>query len=244
MPSRTITCLFSLILIVSIGSATPGQEAHSVTGSVSDQLGVPIPGADIRLYSLDRILQTTSDSSGRFKFNAVPAGTYEFDVLAPGFRRFTKSNVLVTSSAKTAKQDQPDLAVRMEIAPTGSPIVMAPTDVVPAGSCGQPESVTYGPRNRSDKNALAGTVINQYPEMPVAGATVQLQDSAGAQIAQQQSNERGEFQFKEIVPGRYHIAFQHPGYNDTKSFEFWIARENATYITMQAVQLGKIVLCQ
>ena len=114
----------------------------------------------------------------------------------------------------------------MEIAPTGSPIVMAATDVAPAGSCGHPESVTYGPRKRSDDDTLAGIVINLYPKMPIAGATLQLLDAAGAQIAQQQTNERGEFQFKQIAPGRYHIAFQQPGYNNTKSFEFWVAREN------------------
>jgi Carboxypeptidase regulatory-like domain len=232
-------------LIISIVTSTPGQEGVRVTGSVSDQLSFPIPGADITLYSLDRILQTTSDSSGRFKFDAVPAGKYEFEVLAPGFGRFTKPNVSVTGSMQTAKQGQRmDLTARMEIAPTGSPIVIAPTDVAPPGSCGQPESVTYGPRKRSDDDTLAGIVINLYPNMPIAGATLQLLDAAGVQIARQQTNERGEFQFKQIAPGRYHIAFQHPGYNDTKSFEFWIARENATYITMQAVQLGKIVLCQ
>jgi hypothetical protein len=244
VPSKAIISFFSLILIISIVASTPGQESVGVTGSVSDPLSIPIPGADIRLYSLDRILQTTSDSSGRFRFDAVPTGKYEFDVLAPGFSRFTKPNVSVTGSMQTAKQDQLELTARMEIAPTGSPIVMAATDVAPPGSCGQPESVIYGPRKRSDGDALAGIVINLYPKMPIAGATLQLLDAAGAQIAQQQTNERGEFQFKQIAPGRYHVAFQHPGYNNTKSFEFWIARENATYLTMQAVQLGKFVLCQ
>jgi hypothetical protein len=205
---------------------------------------MPIPGAEIRLYSLDRILQTTSDSSGRFKFDAVPTGKYEFEVLAQGFKRFTKPNVSVAGSMPTAEQDQRELIARMEIAPTGSPIVMAATDVAPAGACGQPESVTYGPRKRTDPGPLTGIVTSLYPKMPIAGATLQLLNDAGALIAQQQTNERGEFQFKQIAPGRYEIAFQHPGYNSMKSYQFWVARENATYITMPAVQLGKIVLCQ
>jgi hypothetical protein len=242
--SKTIISFFSLILIISIVASTSGQEAVRLTGSVTDQLSVPIVGANIRLYSLDRILETTSDSSGHFIFDAAPPGKYEFEVLAQGFRRFTKPDVSVVRSMKTAKQDQLDLTIRMEVAPTGSPIVMAATDVAPAGSCGDPESVTYAPRKRSDDDTLAGIVINLYPKMPIAGATVRLLDAAGAQRAQQQTNERGEFQFKQIAPGRYHIAFQHPGYNSTKSFEFWIARENATYLKMQAVQLGKFVVCQ
>ncbi|HYV25293.1 MAG TPA: carboxypeptidase-like regulatory domain-containing protein [Pyrinomonadaceae bacterium] len=244
MPSRTVSYFFSLILIISIVASTPGQAAHGVTGSVTDPLSVPIPGAEIRLYSLERILQTTSDSSGRFEFDAVPNGKYEFEVLAQGFKRFTRPDVSVTGSTQTAKQDHLDLTARMEIASTGSPIVMAPTDIAPPGACGQPESVTYGPRKSSDEDAVAGIVINLYPKMPIAGATLQLLDASGAQIARQQTNARGEFQFKQIAPGPYRIAFQHPGYNSTESFEFWVARENATYITMQAVQRGKFVVCQ
>ena len=80
--------------------------------------------------------------------------------------------------------------------------------------------------------------------MPVAGATLELFDVSGARVAQQQTNERGEFEFKQTAPGRYQIAFQHPGYQDTKSTNFWVARENATHITMQAVQKGKVVVCQ
>src|SRR5207248_3351947 len=140
---------------------------------------------------------------GRFEFDAVPNGKYEFEVLAPGFSRFTKPIVSVAGSIQTAKQNQRMyLTARMEIAPTGSPVVMAATEIAPPGSCGHPESVTYGPRKRSD-DTLAGIVINRYPKMPIAGATLQLLDASGAQIAQQQTNERGEFQFKQIAPGRY-----------------------------------------
>src|SRR5438477_2578687 len=137
-----------------------------------------------------------------------------------------------------------EVTVGMEIAPTGWPIVMEATEVAPPGSCGPPNAVTYEPRKTRDADALRGIVINRYPKMPVTRATLELFDTAGALIAQQQTNERGEFQFKQTAPGRYYIAFQHPGYNNTKSFEFWVARENATYITMQAVQLDKIVVCQ
>ena len=133
----------------------------------------------------------------------------------------------------------------MQIGDAGSPREIIPaTEVAPTGSCGPSDSVIYGPRKTRDADALAGIVIDRYPKMAVPRATLQLVDAAGALIARQQTNERGEFQFKQTAPGRYYILFQHPGYNNTKSFEFWVARENATYITMQAVQLGKVVVCQ
>src|SRR5437588_11910342 len=98
MQSRTVSCFFSLILVISIVASTAGQKIVRVTGSVSDPQSAPIGGASITLFSLDRILQTTSDSSGHFTFDAVPTGKYEFEVLAPGFSRFTRPNVSVAGS--------------------------------------------------------------------------------------------------------------------------------------------------
>lgn len=242
---ESILPFVSLTLIITIVASTSGQEPIKVTGSVTDPNSALIPGARISLYSLDRILQTTSDSSGHFWFDAVPSGKYEFEALAPGFKRTTKQ-VYVTDEMRTVKQDKSmELTFGMEIGSTGSPnVIVAVTEVAPTGSCGPSDSVIYEPRKIRHADALRGIVINLYPKMPVARATLELFDATGAQIAQQQTNERGEFQFKQTAPGRYHIAFQHPGYNNTTSAEFWVARENATYVTMQAVQLGKFVVCQ
>ena len=246
VPPGTITTFIGLILIVSIAASARGQASISVTGSVSDPSSTPIPDAHISLYSLDRILQTKSDSSGRFKFDAVPTGKYEFEVLAPGFKRFTMPNVFVTDLMRPKIPDKPtNLTAVMEIGPMGSPKeIIAVTEVAPTGSCGPSDSVTYEPRKARDADALRGMVINRFPKMAVPRATLQLFDPAGALIAQQQTNERGEFQFKETAPGRYHILFQHPGYRNMEFREFWVARENQTYITLQAVQLGKIVVCE
>ncbi|HBB95154.1 MAG TPA: hypothetical protein DC054_07160 [Blastocatellia bacterium] len=243
---RTTTAFISLILLVSIAASTRGQASISVTGSVSDPQSAPIPDARVTLYSLDRILQTKSDSSGRFKFDAVPIGKYEFEILAQGFKRFTMPDVFVTDLMRPTIPDKPtDLTAVMQIGPTGSPReIVAVAELAAVGDCGPPDSVTYGPRKTRDADALAGIVIGRFPKMAVPGATLQLFDAAGALIAQQQTNERGEFQFKQTVPGRYHILFQHPGYHNMEFREFWVARENQTYITLQALQLGKIVVCQ
>ncbi|HEY0347311.1 MAG TPA: carboxypeptidase-like regulatory domain-containing protein, partial [Pyrinomonadaceae bacterium] len=141
-----ITVFICLILVVSIAASTRGQASISVTGSVSDQNSAPIPDARVTLYSLDRILQTKSDSSGRFKFDAVPTGKYEFEVLAQGFARFTRPNVFVTDLGRPAIPDKPsDLTAIMQIAPTGSPReIIAVAEVAPTGSCGLSDSVSYG----------------------------------------------------------------------------------------------------
>jgi hypothetical protein len=240
--SQIIIALVSLIFIISIVTSTHGQESIKITGSLSDPNAGPIPGARITLYSLDRILQTTSDSLGRFKFDAIPTSNYEFEVLSPGFQRFTRQ--VDVADLMYAQKKTLELTVRMEIGRAGSPyVIMAARDVAPKGSCGPSDSVTYASRKTGD-SALAGIVINQYPKMAVAGATLKLFDAKGTQTAQQQTNERGEFQFNQTAPGHYYITLEYPGYNNTKSTQFWVAGENTTYVTMQAVQLGKFVLCQ
>jgi carboxypeptidase family protein len=242
---KPILPFVSLILIITIVASTPGQEPIKVTGSVTDPNSAPIPGARITLYSLDRILQTTSDSSGHFQFNAVPSGKYEFEVLSPGFQRTARQLYITDQMRRAIQEKRMEVAVVMQVGFVGSPtVIVAPTEVAPTGACGPSDAVTYEPRKARETDALHGIVINRYPKMPVARATLKLFDVTGAEISQQQTNERGEFQFKQTPPGRYRIAFQHPGYDTTKSYEFWVARENSTHVTMQAVQLGKVVVCQ
>src|SRR5256885_16408638 len=103
---KSVLPFFSLILIITIAASSHGQASISVIGSVSDPNSAPIPDARVTLYSLDRILQTKSDSSGRFKFDAVPTGKYEFEVLAQGFARFPRPNVFITDPRRPAIPDQ------------------------------------------------------------------------------------------------------------------------------------------
>jgi len=244
---KTIIPLVSLLLTVSIAAQTPVKKSITVVGSVTDPNSAPIPGAHVSLYSFERILQTTSDSSGHFKFDAVPSGKYEFEVIAPGFKRHAVPNLDLADSMRTAAKDKPmELPVGMEIAPAGSAYVVIPAriEMTVIGPCGPPDSITYTLRKNADESALSGTVVDGYPKTPVVRATAQLFDMNGAQIAQQQTNQRGEFQFKQVAPGRYHLAFQHQAYRDIQSSEFWVARENTTSLTIDPIPLGKIRVCQ
>lgn len=244
---KTIIPLVGLLLTISIAGQTRAQKSITVVGSVTDPNSAPIPGAHVSLYSFERILQTTSDSSGHFKFDAVPSGKYEFEVVAPAFKRHAVPNLDLADLMRTVVKDTPiELPVGMEIAPAGSAYVVLPAtiEMTVVGPCGPPDSITYAPRKTPDESALSGTVVDGYPKAPVVRATVRLLDITGAQIAQQQTNERGEFHFKPAAPGRYRLAFQHPAYQDIQSSEFWVARENTTYLTIDPIPLGKIRVCQ
>jgi len=235
--SKFLIMFASLVLIGSIAAPARSQNPIKIIGSVVDPLSVPIPDARITLYSLDRILQTRSDSSGHFHFDEVPPTRYEFEVLVPGFKRFTKP-VDVTGGKPT------ELTSVMEIASTGSPMKIIVMEIAPTGTCGPPDSVLYDARKTSEAAGLSGIAIEQYGKGRISAATVQLFDPIGVQIAQQETNEDGEFQFKQIAPGRYHVVITHSGYDNMKSREFWVARENTTRLTLRPVPTGKIMVCQ
>jgi len=231
--SKILITLIGLVLIGAIAAAAHGQESKKIVGSVVDQLSTPIPNAHITLYSLDRILKTTSDSSGHFHFDGVLPTNYEIEVLAQGFKRFIKTVDLTDGKP-----------IVMEIGTFGSPVVIVSVmEVAPTGSCGPPYSIVYDPRKTPDAAPLSGNAIEQYATRGVEAATVKLVDPIGVQIARRQTDKNGEFQFR-IPPGRYHIVTTHSGYDDITTGEFWVARENTTHITLRPVPTGKIMRCQ
>ena len=232
--SKILITFASVVLIGAIVAPSRSQGSQKIVGSVVDPTSYPIPGAHITLYSLDRILQTTSDSSGHFHFEGVLPTNYEIEVLVHGFRRFSRPVDLTDGKP-----------IVMEIGTFGSPVVIVSVmEVAPTGSCGPPYSIVYKPRKTNNAAALSGNAVEQYATRGVEAATVRLVDPIGVQIAQQQTNKNGEFQFRQIAPGRYHIVTTHSGYDEMTTGEFWVARENTTNITLRPVPSGKIMTCQ
>ena len=82
-----------------------------IAGSVTDPAGAVIPGATVTLRQLDggSSRDVTTDANGQFKLTAVPAGRYELQIAAPGFR---------TSSGRFELQAQ-DLALVASALPVG-----------------------------------------------------------------------------------------------------------------------------
>ena len=76
--SKRLIILLAVIACSSIANSAFAQASLKAAGSVTDDSGGPLAGAQVRLYSTDRILQTSSDKAGRFQFDRVPFGSYQF----------------------------------------------------------------------------------------------------------------------------------------------------------------------
>ncbi|HEX3084162.1 MAG TPA: carboxypeptidase-like regulatory domain-containing protein [Pyrinomonadaceae bacterium] len=214
-------------------SSTHSQSSLNVTVSITD-LGdgfirdaFIIRDARVTLYSLDRILQATVDSEGHYRFDQVPAGVYELEVARGGYKTVTRNLNVADQPA-----DQPIfLKIQMRIA---------------NADCYNGDSVFYDPPSATAGATVNGTVVeikNDRSKALITNAQVAL-FSADVKVSEQQTDQRGAFDFKSVAPGRYLIVVTHPRYRELRSSVFWVARENRTRITLEPIPADKIRVCE
>ncbi len=76
-----------LALLMSSQLSSQSINSGTVTGTVTDQSGAAVARASVRLKNpvTDYIQSVSTDNSGSFRINNVPANNYELTVSAPGF---------------------------------------------------------------------------------------------------------------------------------------------------------------
>ncbi len=92
-------CLAFVWCIPSFGQVLKG----SISGTVTDPQGAVVSGAQVKATNTatGAVLTTTTDSSGSFRFNLIPAGNYKVEVSAKGFKTAVQSNVAVDAGRDT-----------------------------------------------------------------------------------------------------------------------------------------------
>ena len=80
---------------------TFAQDA-SITGTVTDPSGAAVPNAQVMVSSAVRGINRTtpSNSTGDYLFSALPIGSYDLTVTAPGFRKHAVSGIILNVAEK------------------------------------------------------------------------------------------------------------------------------------------------
>ena len=88
-------CMALILCVPSFGQVLKG----SISGTVTDPQGAVVSGAQVKATQVETatVLTSTSNNSGSFHFNLIPAGTYKIEVSAQGFKTAVQNNVLVSS---------------------------------------------------------------------------------------------------------------------------------------------------
>jgi hypothetical protein len=94
-------CLPALLFGIPLANAQSNAGAAStISGSVLDVSGKPIPGADISAKSESSGLQriVVADQSGKFSISGLAAGLYTVEASAPSFAPSRRTGVILTAN--------------------------------------------------------------------------------------------------------------------------------------------------
>ena len=101
---RSIALAAALCVLGLIVSSAAQTSVGTVTGSVKDAAGAPVPGVTVRIAARGTTpLTRMSDARGAFTFRRVPVADYDVTATLPGFKTFTA--LVRVASAKTARLD-------------------------------------------------------------------------------------------------------------------------------------------
>lgn len=158
--------LFALCLLIPLAALRlPAQNlSGKTTGSVHDPSGAGIANATIIMsnHETNTIDMTTSNGDGNFAFKPLPAGTYELQVLKPGFKTFRVPQVSLDTGrdfSETFTLDVGSITEHVMVVPensSGAAPVEAPS--------GKPSRLSIGGNIQAAKIIKSSKVQPIYPE--------------------------------------------------------------------------------
>ncbi len=109
----------AIVLVVASSVAFAQASRGSISGTVKDQQGANLSGAQVLLvHPQQAVLQTTTtDANGHFSFDNVAAGAYEIRVTQSGFDT-------QRVSAQAVSGQKTNLEIILEIAPLSSQVTV------------------------------------------------------------------------------------------------------------------------
>ena len=95
-----------IVMLLSANVVAWAQDNATITGTVSDTTGAIVTNAAISITnpSTGQSRKATSNSAGEYRFPNVGVGHYTLEASAPGFEKFTKTDIVV-NVAQTLQED-------------------------------------------------------------------------------------------------------------------------------------------
>lgn len=113
--------VLALCFSVNVFAQTNGQ----ITGTVTDENGAKVSGAQVVLSSSTGIrLNTSTDENGNFSFKSLRSGTYFVEVKAGGFSVFTSEEI------EFNRGDSRDVPVQLKLASINASVIVTATGTV------------------------------------------------------------------------------------------------------------------
>lgn len=164
---RFAALIFAFLSFIAVAT---GQVRSGITGSVSDEHGAKIAGAQVQLKSRGSLqLSTTTDENGMFVFDDLPSNAYLVEVQADGFSS-------VIWEANVDRDIKTNLELRLKVAAVNENVVITAT-----GTAQRSEEVAKVVSILDDETIEARHTLSLTETMRgTPGIRIQQQGSPGA----------------------------------------------------------------
>jgi hypothetical protein len=97
--------------LLAMGAYAQTTGTATITGAVMDSTGAVVPGAKVTVTNRGTgvVISTTTTTEGTYYVPSLNPGTYQVQIEAGGFKRYTRDGVVLRTS------EQPRIDVQMEI---------------------------------------------------------------------------------------------------------------------------------
>lgn len=218
-----------LLLGLWLGPSVNSQSSTGVQGCVTDTLegaatNDPISDARVRLYSIERMLETKSDKAGRFVFRSVPSGEYNLEAAAKGFQ---SQRIVVRVSSSSQKPVSVDIHMSAGNQP----------------SVGNEPDIYYGELHSRRLGHIVCRVRDFSTKTPLPNVGVSLvPNQAISSKIERTTNSEGQAEF-DLAPGSYTLTAKRAGVADEK-ITVWVPRDNSTRISLLLPAPNELIICQ
>jgi carboxypeptidase family protein len=99
---RTFLTVFTVLLIVSVGSVSAWAQATAqISGIVKDQSGAVMPSVEVTATQTDTGISRSmvTNETGNFVLPNLPVGPYRLEAALPGFRTFVQTGIVLQVNA-------------------------------------------------------------------------------------------------------------------------------------------------
>src|SRR5438309_3401937 len=93
--------LFGLLVSIVICNAVWAQSTAQVSGTIKDQTGAVLPGAEVTVTQTETGLMrnTITDETGSYVLTNLPIGPYRFEAGLPGFRTHVQTGTVLPGNS-------------------------------------------------------------------------------------------------------------------------------------------------
>jgi hypothetical protein len=137
-----------------------GQITGSIVGTVQDNSGSVIPGASVTATNVGTGAQaaTTSNQTGTYTINLLPAGTYRVAAETAGFQRLVRENVIVRNTETLRLDLMLQVGVVTETVTVNAEAPLLQSEQATLGHVVEEQTITAIPLATRNFTQILGTV--------------------------------------------------------------------------------------